>query len=52
VLSSIKSFERRQLIRKTWANNNNLRVAFIIGKSTELIYEQLIQIEQNNYDEH
>lgn len=51
VLSSIKSFERRQLIRKTWANNNNLRVAFIIGKSTELIYEQLIQIEQNNYDD-
>jgi hypothetical protein len=51
VLSAIKSFERRQLIRKTWANNKNLRVAFIIGKSNDQFYEQLIQIEQNNYDD-
>ncbi len=52
VFSSIKNFERRQLIRSTWANNKNLRVAFIIGKSyDDPVYEQLALIERNNYDD-
>lgn len=51
MLSSVKNFARRQLIRNSWANNSNLRVGFIIGEPRETLYTKMIQIEQEKYDD-
>ncbi len=54
VFTSAKNFKRRSLIRKTWANITlfqNIRVAFIIGKSSDLNIEKEIQIEQKQYND-
>jgi len=51
VLTSVKNFEERQLIRQTWANNTNLKVGFIIGQTEELLFNKMINLEHNQYDD-
>ena len=47
VLSSLVNFERRRIIRQTWgANSSNLRVAFIVGQSSDLFLQNMLQSEQ------
>ena len=54
IMIRVDSVEKRQLIRRTWANSSvfsNLRVAFVIGLSNDLnLNEQLIN-EHNKYND-
>lgn len=54
IMINVDNFERRLMIRKTWANSNiftNLKVAFIIGKSTNESINDLVLNEQNEYQD-